>query len=92
MAKQSETEFLRSMATVGFEVTPIEFAPGTRFVDHSHDFESCILITQGLLAITTNRVESILTPGDVYQLDREQVHSEVVGDGGVSYLSARPRS
>jgi quercetin dioxygenase-like cupin family protein len=91
MSKQSVAEFLRVNEHDGFVVTPVRFVAGTRFEDHAHDFASRILITEGTLSITTNEVQSILSVGDVYELSENEIHSEIVGDEGVCYLSARPR-
>jgi quercetin dioxygenase-like cupin family protein len=89
--KQSEAEFLVAMEAADFEVAPVQFDAGTTFEDHSHDFESRIRITAGSLTITADGVRSVLRANDVYQLAENAIHHETVGEGGVRYLSARPR-
>jgi quercetin dioxygenase-like cupin family protein len=82
--------FLEGLEGDGYRSTTVEFAPGTEFEDHTHNFASRVFILEGQLSITTDGSTANLGPGDVFDLMENQIHSEIVGPIGVRYLSGRP--
>ena len=57
---------------------------------HEHPFDGDIVIVSGSIKIVVDDKEYNLTPGDEFQLGSGIEHSEVIGEDGVTLVSARP--
>ena len=57
---------------------------------HEHPFDGDIVIVSGSIKIVVADKEYNLTPGDEFQLGAGIEHSEVIGEDGVTLVSARP--
>ena len=58
---------------------------------HKHPFDGDIVIVSGSIKIVVADKEYNLTPGDEFQLGAGIEHSEVIGEDGVTLVSARPQ-
>jgi mannose-6-phosphate isomerase-like protein (cupin superfamily) len=56
---------------------------------HCHDFEPMALVLDGEIAIEINGKTTVYRSGDVFHLERNQLHSERYGAEGVRYLASR---
>ena len=58
---------------------------------HEHPFDSDVVIVSGSIKIVVADKKYNLTPGDEFQLGAGIEHSEVIGEDGVTLVSARPQ-
>lgn len=73
----------------GYTVVEKRMAPGTVNPDHSHPFDARLLITDGEISVSVDGETTTCRAGDVFELDANRTHSEVIGPEGVCYLAAR---
>jgi quercetin dioxygenase-like cupin family protein len=83
------TEFERRLAADGFIGVLIERIPGEFVGDHHHDFDVRALVTDGEITLSVSTVKTTYKEGDVFALSSGCVHTEVIGDSGVTYLAGR---
>jgi quercetin dioxygenase-like cupin family protein len=57
--------------------------------DHTHPFEVTALVVSGNIELIVEGVAKNYTPGEIFHLKYEQLHSETYGPNGVCYLAAR---
>ena len=56
---------------------------------HCHDFEPMALVLDGEIEIEVNGKTTVYRFGDIFHLERNQLHSERYGVKGVRYLASR---
>lgn len=56
---------------------------------HKHPFSVEALVTEGEMWLTVGTDTRHLLPGDTFELQREQPHSERYGPAGATYWAAR---
>ena len=71
-------------------IVTVTFPKGHVVDTHEHPFDVDIVIVSGSIKIVVADKEYNLTPGDEFQLGAGIEHSEVIGEDGVTLVSARP--
>lgn len=56
--------------------------------DHSHEFDTHLLILEGELTVTTTLGSVVARKGDVIDIVRHKMHRAVTGDEGCTYVVA----
>jgi len=84
------TDFKTARLSEGFdEVTERVYEPNQVVRAHSHPFAVHALVTAGEMWLTISDRTLHLVAGDEFQLARDEVHAEVYGTDGATYLAAR---
>ena len=58
---------------------------------HEHPFDSDVVIVSGSIKIVVDDKEYNLAPGDEFQLGAGIIHSEFMGEDGVTLVAAIPK-
>ena len=88
---QLDFETFRSQAlSNGFdEVLERRWDPNVMVDRHSHPFALKAVVVQGEMWLTVGASTRHLVPGDEFELDRNELHSEKYGEEGATYWVAR---
>ncbi|WP_310567042.1 AraC family ligand binding domain-containing protein [Hydrogenophaga sp.] len=71
------------------EVLERVWAPDTVLDTHTHPFAAKALVVQGEMWLTTGDTTQHLVPGDLFELEHSEPHSERYGAEGAIYWVAR---
>jgi quercetin dioxygenase-like cupin family protein len=84
------TDFKAARLSEGFdEVAERVWEPNQVVPAHSHPFAVHALVTAGEMWLSLSDRTLHLVAGDEFQLARNEVHAEVYGTDGATYLAAR---
>ena len=76
----------------GYSVVRYDYAPGTRFNDHTHEVDKKDAVVSGRLKIRIGGINFILNRGDMIEISAGVIHSaEVIDDENVVSLDATRR-
>ena len=76
----------------GYSVVRYDYAPGTRFNDHTHRVDKKDAVVSGRFKIRIEGKDYILSRGDMIEIPADTVHSaKVIGDDTVVSLDATRR-
>ncbi len=86
-------QFIQMLEQEGYPY-PVEVkqAPNGSLGDHAHPFAVMALVTKGNIDLTIEGQTKAYAPGDVFQLEFEELHAESYGPDGVTYLASRKQS
>lgn len=65
--------------------------PGESDPDHTHPFETRLIVREGELTIGMDGVNTVLKKGDVIIIPKEKLHSGLAGQTGCKYIVAEKR-
>jgi quercetin dioxygenase-like cupin family protein len=83
-------EFTEQLRRSGFDqIVLVEREPLGRLDSHSHPFQSRALVVEGEITLIVDGQEMLYRAGDIFQLERGQLHIERYGGDGVRYLVGR---
>ena len=83
-------EFEADAKSRGFdEVLERRWAPGQVVTDHAHPFRAQALVVRGEMWLTVGDQTRHLLPGDTFDLEHGEPHSERYGPEGAAYWVAR---
>ena len=86
----TEHEYRKLLAEQGFnEPLLIERAASAELDNHVHAFEALALILSGDITISTEQGDTTYHPGETFHLQPNELHREVFGPQGVTYLAGR---
>jgi len=57
--------------------------------EHSHEFDACLLVLEGEIAIIRDGAERIYRAGETFAMTAGCIHAERCGPEGVRYLAGR---
>ncbi len=90
MTTMTFTEFQQQSLAEGFdEALERVWSAGAHVPDHGHPFQVKALVVQGEMWLTVNGKTRHLTPGDPFELARDEPHAERYGPNGAVYWVAR---
>ena len=83
-------EFEKKCAAEGYgEIVDRAMAADDFKAEHSHEFDACVLVVDGEMAIAHDGKADILRAGDMCTLAAGTVHTEKSGPAGARYLAGR---
>lgn len=89
LGELNEANIRRYLERGGYVVARYDYAPGTSFSDHTHDYDKKDAVLAGSFGIRSEGREFLLGPGDMLSIKAGTVHNaEVVGDETVISLDA----
>lgn len=87
------SEFERQARAAGYdELLERRWEPHVTADSHSHPFDAHAVLVEGEMWLTCEGQTRHLQRGDVFKLERGQMHSERYGATGAMYLVARRNS
>lgn len=85
-----QNEYLEMLVDEGFPAPVLVVRETQGFLDsHTHPFEVKALVSHGQIDIVIDGVRRVYLVGDVFHLLQNQIHSEIYGEQGVTYLASR---
>jgi quercetin dioxygenase-like cupin family protein len=81
--------FENKLAEQGYQVATKSMEPSLVLDDHTHDVEILGLVTSGEITITVKGEATRYGVGDEFTMALGQLHSEVIGPDGVSFVVGR---
>jgi len=89
MAPDFDTFRSQALAEGFDEVLERVWAPDTVLETHTHPFAVKALVVQGEMWLTVGPETRHLQPGELFELDHAEPHSERYGPEGATYWAAR---
>ena len=89
MAPDFDTFRSQALAEGFDEVLERVWAPDTVLETHTHPFAVKALVVQGEMWLTVGPETRHLRPGELFELDHAEPHSERYGPEGATYWAAR---
>ena len=89
MTTPNVAAFEAKLAGQGYQVATKSMEPSLVLDDHTHDVEILGLVTAGDIKITVDGKARRYGVGDEFTMDLGQLHSELVGPEGVSFVVGR---
>ena len=84
------TKFEAELQREGYaEVVDRRMDANTLNPEHAHEFDACLLVLDGEIAITRDGAETIYRTGDSFAMTAGCRHTERCGPQGVRYLAGR---
>jgi quercetin dioxygenase-like cupin family protein len=88
-----KSEFIHLLIQEGYpEPVEVQQPPNGRLDEHTHPFEVKALVIEGSIDLIINGHSETFMPGDIFELDFEELHAESYGPKGVKYLVSRLHS
>jgi quercetin dioxygenase-like cupin family protein len=89
----NKAQFIQMLEQEGYP-KPIEVkqVPNGSLGNHIHLFAVIALVTEGSINLTIQGQTEVYVPGDIFQLEFEELHAESYGPDGVTYLASRKQS
>ena len=86
----NKVQFIQMLERVAYP-HPVEVkqAPNGSLGEHSHPFAVKALVIEGSIDLVVHGITKTYGPGDVFQLEFEEIHTESYGPYGVTYLASR---
>lgn len=85
-----ESEFRAKLKAGGYaDARLVEWEPNTVNDTHTHDFDASVLVLDGEITVVTADDTCTCRAGDTFALDAGILHSEIIGEDGVRFLSGR---
>lgn len=82
-------EKVELLKTQGYEPVYVwDATPGEEDPEHSHEFDTHLVILDGELTLTIDGAERVLKEGNELDIPRNQTHAAVAGERGCSYIVA----
>lgn len=86
MTPEEHIELLKAQ---GFDKVYVwDATPGEEDAEHSHEFDTKLVILDGDLALTMRGTTTLLKEKDEFEIPRNEKHAAVVGARGCSYIVA----
>lgn len=60
--------------------------PGKTYEEHSHDYETAIMVTDGSMTVLINGQEQLVQANERISIKANQPHKVIVGENGVIYI------
>ena len=85
----SLADFEAALEKAGYAVAGKSMEPSMVLDDHTHDFDVHARVTAGAISITIDGRTARYGVGDEFIVAAGTVHSESVGDDGVTFIAGR---
>ena len=87
-----EKQLILKLKSEGFDKVYVwDGEPNEEDTNHSHLFDTKIVILKGDIEIETNGKKSVLKSGDEMEIPRNKIHAAIVGLSGCRYIVAERR-
>jgi mannose-6-phosphate isomerase-like protein (cupin superfamily) len=82
--------YLETLQMEGFPYPVLALRESSLFLDHhSHPYDAIALVLEGQIDIDIGGSKKTFLAGDIFRLQRNQIHTESTGNKGVKYLVSR---
>jgi quercetin dioxygenase-like cupin family protein len=86
----NKTQFIQLLEQEGYpQSIEVKQQPNGSLGNHAHPFAVMALVIEGSIDLTIQEKTKTYEPGDVFQLEFEELHAESYGPDGVTYLASR---